>query len=324
MATLGESGRAEREVTNPNEFLAAIQQNVSQLEKSIQKGHMIDREFDRILLSDINALHEHCSQEKSEFKHLVGQLDKLREKVLTCRKEQLSSEESTPLIGKLVDPTTLPVEEGYEVGRQKIAQEYVVRRIRPDGHCMFRSYVTGLLGGGYPHDVLAGCLRTLKDQGKISGSDLGALLASLHEITNQESLEHELSNPQVSDKWVEVCRNLAAQKISEKFASAFPQDQHKMADSMRWFMPGLEKLDDAKVVKAYCKSISKMENPVFGGELELGCLDEIFGTTSCELNVQLLSVTQEEFPKPVANPKAIYLVQRGGDHIDVAFPKHRP
>ena len=338
----GSSGWSHEEISQRKDvFLEDVKKSVESLESSVKRGIAVDHDFVTILLDDIEALKENpqLARQGAELENLcmrvLGTMDRLisyeqqvrtAEAYVAARRVSDSAPKGPkgPLIGDLKSPQTLPAEDVFLSGLAKIGTQYNMREIRGDGHCMFRSYVVGLLGNQYGQQRIkdvADSLKRLQEKSPSYLEKVQLLLASLERIHDQESLENELKNEAVSDQWVAVCRGFVREKIMEKLGSGTDEELQGLAFNMRYLMPRLRTVpDDRDAVRAYAEAMSSMRDPLQGSALELRFLDECFGTKTIELNVQEMSIEGSELPDH-GHQREVFLLQRSGDHIDVAFPK---
>lgn len=342
MTGIGRSGEwARGEVARGESFYEDIKKNVKDLEETVDRGIAVDHEFVQILLDDIDALRSHPHYKEAGK---IRELDALSQRVLK-KAEPISTYEKQveqakaasvarakysasvhaqgPAAGPLAEPATLPVTDDLRAGIQKVGVNFMVRAIRPDGHCLFRSYATGLLASRYDQGELAGCLKACRDEGLISEEDLALLLDSLNRIKERpDQLEAIVSDSKISDGWVRALRSLVGQSLLRRLKTSKEEEIRALAFQMRSYIHELREVaDDREVVKKYAEEISSMEQRRFGGEFELHLLDELLHTQSVELHVEHLSLVPDSTAALSENPRAIYLVQRGQDHIDAAFPK---
>ena len=340
MATGGSiGGWGETEIRRGGEgFLEDIKKNVSDLEDSVNRGILVDHQFVQILLDDIDSLKAVYSKEE-KFATQVQELDRLSQTVIGSIGRIMENEEQVQKakaprepakewaergnpVGELSRASALPVAAEFKRGVEKVEGEYIVRRIKPDGNCMFRSYSVGLLGGRYDKAEIAEHLQRLADNGLIGIDSLPLLLKSLADINEPGKYEEVLRDQTISDAWVACCRQLVGQTILNILESGEggPEQLKSMAKTMRGLRPELREItDDKEVLRKYAEGISSMDKKWYGGELEATILDRCLGTESVELNVWKLSVEETAAPK-VDNPRAVFLYVRSGDHIDVAFP----
>jgi hypothetical protein len=333
------SGWGEGEIRRGSEgFLEDIRKNVSELEDSVDRGILVDHGFVQILLNDIDSLKAVYSKE-AKFSTQVQELDQLSRQVLgtvgriieydeqvqksrTSRESAQKEAEGGAPVGELSLPSALPFDDKFKKGVERVDSEYKVRRIQPDGNCMFRSYSVGLLGGQYDKAQIVEHLQRMAQEGLIDKSALPVLCRSLENIQKSGKYEEVLRDKAISDAWVACCRQLVGRMILKILDTeeGGAKELKRIAKLMRGSRPELREIrDDKEVLRKYAEGISSMEKKWYGGELEANLLDQCLGTKSVELDVRQLSLEDSTVPHS-DSPQAVFLFVRAGDHIDVAFP----
>lgn len=141
-----------------------------------------------------------------------------------------------------------------------------IRKIRGDGHCLFRAFASGLLE--VHRNASKQQRRKLRRIFlKLSNPEIVQIVTGL--LDKKKGIEQVLEDSYASGRLVELMRNLAVKEI----------ETH--SDLYSHFI-------DDQSVEDYCKRMQSMKLATYGGELELAVLAKIFHT-----NIQVHNATSK-------------------------------
>lgn len=209
-------------------------------------------------------------------------------------------------------------------GLSEIEQSYTVRSIKPDGHCAFRAYATGLLAGTFPKEKLESNLNELEKTGEYKGIDFNLLRESVKEARdNPAGLDALLNRMDVSNEWVKFCRRILAVETNKQPANKIAQELR--GDQSPRFP--VADLTDKEIQWLYLDYIQSMDTKItlWGGPTEFKLLDGVFGAKHVAMNAKAIGSfiegkQAEGVPQHSEERNTIYLVEAPDQHFVSAFP----
>ena len=321
-----------REAENP-QFLKAIEQNIRDLETSIQGDRQgnnpVAMEFFEILQKDIDLLRAKNQREGK----LPGDKDVQTLNGLNGRLGTLAAEYGKKyhvMFPGINDPVSVPLAQPRTNVGQAFTDDEVsfpdktelancsAIRIRGDGHCLFRAIAAHLL----TRERLEALRQRRADLERLSpgiGSLIDGALRSLS-LSPPVSAVDMLNDPRFSDQWVAALRNLSVNSWTELFQKPDRtlEENNMLAaffmEARLWLKAG-ERETEQSVLARYAASMRDMSQANWGGEMECYALSRALGPQIRVINPQLRG---RPLLTPGSNPSDIHLLYRPG-HFDALF-----